>query len=290
MKHSVLAFILAGIFVCCTSPIDPDSSKPEEEEDYSQETLYIFTSNGALNGERAQSLFPGEAFLTINRLSSGHISMHIAYSWNRGGRTGFSADIPDLPISGPDDDFMIAEEAVTAQCNMECGRRVDWKEMTLNLKGYYKRISGTVSFNLVLTPSDNRAFPSLEIIKTTHSQIKLEEAGVEVDFAFDNFVFNNQLDTPVTVRWEAYPGEVTIAAHSSESVWGDEEYDIPKLFSTATLLMDGKEVETDLFAEGQYSAQKEHQYHIECGVLCLHEYTLYTFNITPAVFPDPPEE
>lgn len=277
MKRVITFLSLLVLFssVSCTGEYDSWGLFSKKGVD----TLFITSSVGAFNGEKLQEIKPYNAYLLVNEVSSSAVSMEVYYKW---GHLGFTAVIPSVEIDGTIDDFGVSAENVAARYKTYNINKVDYQDITMSINGSFKKASRDVSLDLSITPSDNTIFPFVEIRSVVTKKPVFEPGGAISEWPFSKLIVHNQLDTPVTIIWLAIDGRPTLEAQSSFSCWSD--YYNPSSFPSAILVKDGNEYEINLLAEGRYSMEKKRVYHFESGGLDCHNYSQYTFNITPDLF------
>ena len=268
MKKVFFLVLAALTFACCA-------------KDSGSKTLYITSSKGAFNGEKTQQILPKEAKVVINSISSTNASLNISYSWS--GIISFAIEVPSTAISGSLTDFTISAENVPARCNMVF-HQDDYKDVTLNISGYYKKAAKSKPFHLVITPTDNAACPYLEIDEVSEKHVDLQPGGANVDYYLSKEVFNNLLTVPITIKWKDVftPEYKTFTIDSNKSTWYWEEDALPiEGLSESIVIAEGKEYLVNFLKEGNFSRQACSEFHFHAGEPQDHRYELYTFNITP---------
>lgn len=279
---NALAIVLFMFTVHCCS-----LNNNTEKSSYPK-TLFITSSCGAFNDEKNTTLQPENAYVIIDSVSSGLISMSICYFWHND-QSGFFADIPVVGITGSNDDFSISAKGIAARCKtIWRSENKEFQNITFDVTGHYKQSSEDVALNIIVTPSDNTIFPYLEILEVSADNKQNEEWRAETEWPLSKLVFNNQMDIPVIIRWDAISDaqdeSLTLKANALTSKWC-LYYTYPNEFPVATLIIDKHEFEINLFAEERYSMEQRSQYDIDdVGGLDKHSFFNYTFNIVPELF------
>lgn len=278
MKNSIiyLLFILS-LFVSCVK-VDDNSSLFKQSE-----TLYITSSKGAFNGESLRGFQPLDAYITISWESANTVSMHLYYSWSQK-NIELLADIPNIKTNGSKKVFSISEVDIPAKCtthffNRETG--LD-QEITLDIEGAYDSTGEDVSFTLSVTPSDNTVFPCIKIDKVSSQKTELKEGGAIIEWPFARYCFDNQMDTPIIIKWDGVVESLTVEAKTLQYCWS---YDADDAINPnpAILIKDGQEFKV-AFSEMKYTQESLSVFHVDSGTIDRHGFEQYTFSITPALF------
>lgn len=270
----VSLILLAATCICCQKTSFP-------------ETLYITSSTGAFNGEKAEELLPSEASLTIDWASSGKASLSIKYSWTVDG--GFTIDISDVELNGSADNFSIPEQDVAARCKLSFARE-DYKDITLKVSGHYNSRATNNKFFLLIDPSDNTICPSLEINNASTTKVNLMRGGAEDPGALPRLVLVNQLNLPITFEWNHLGiSSTVIKANETKSfLLEDIEYlEDPYLkpsIGKSSITIDGQKYMVDLFADWEYTEEYCRKYTFTDGAPEDVSYKKYTFTITPEIY------
>ncbi len=274
MKKLLIFAMLVMVCTCC-------SNKPSV--DVGQRTLYITSSVGAFNGEETTELLPSEAYATIKYLSDNSVSLYVYYEWSASDIIIF--DIPVIAINGTNNDFTISQEGVSAKYSMS-KVNITGQDITVNISGHFSKTGSrkaeNVSFNLILSPSDNTKCPYVEIKEISLTPVDLEMGGDIAEWYAARIRFNNHLAFQIKI--ESLGSRKKVLAGESKLFY-DNYGECDNLSSLTTVLtIEEKEYEVYFFAEGGYGEEKHIVYHFVGGWLDVHRYTEYTIDITPSFY------
>ena len=271
MKQLLIIASIALFCTCCTH---------FNNGEISQKQLWITSSVGAFNGEKTGDILPENAYVIISPVSAGNIALDVVYSWGEYG--GISIEVPEIRITGSDNDFTFSQEGVSARCRLSFARK-DYQDVIIDLSGHYSK-GGEEPFTLILSPKDNTICPWLEIKEVSPTSVELPLGGADVEFPASKLVIDNQLTIPVTIKW-AYDNitPISISAKETKSCWC-LNYSNESSFPPSTLIADGQEYALDLFAEGKYTKENKKVYHFIDGIPDTHRYIVYTVALTPELY------
>ena len=274
--------IIAVLCTCCSNP----------SSDSTPTTLYITSSVGAFNGEKSGDILSGngDAYVTISPVSTDIIALNVVYAWGEYG--GISIEVPEVEITGSGKDFTISRDNVAAKCRLSfSGARKEIQDIDMDIVGHYKSgglFSEEVSFDLVLSPSDNTICPWLEIKEVSPTPVELPMGGSIAEYPASKLIIKNRLSVPVSIKWEGDPIDpITINVNETKICWGREDWYDELNFPQATLIAEGQEYDIDLFADGGYTKVDRRVYHIVDGRPETHRYYEYTIDLTPIILIPP---
>ena len=279
MKKLIILVLLAVVCASCT------------KDNISYDALFITSSSGAFNGEEPAEILPSFAQVILDDMSSEYFSLKVYYYW--GNETnGIVISIPHLKRNGEQNDFTFSEDNIEATCILSFARK-GLQEIRLSASGYYKRTAKRTSFHLIISPSNNRICPWLEINEVSTTKVKLE-AGEATDIGgvgLPRIILVNQLSIPVTFEWEDCGiSQRVIKANESKSFMLDYDVDYLELphvkpfIKKPIFTIDGQKYEVDLFADWEYSKSYYEKYSFTAGQAYLRARYEYTFNITQELY------
>lgn len=291
IKASGIVAIAISCVFCTRTPQEFSSN-----EEYLIDSLYVATSVGAFNNDRLVKIYPQDAYIALNWLSTDKVSLTIKYSW-RNDRSGFMTEIPDIKVIGTRDDFYTTEDLYEAHCECWESRIIRESNTTMSVSFSFKHSAEGVIASLVLTPSDKSVFPVLKISKVSTHRINFERVGGSiVEYIFEYYTFNNKLDVPVSIQWDHILYEpIEVDPRMSKSFDPGSaaiSYFIESLIRNpmdrpsypAIVTANGKSVEYDFFAKGCFSKEDLLDFHLDSGEIEAVDYTKYSFTVTQDYF------